>query len=209
MSETFAHFRQNKKHTHQEAAGLTLHRFVDYLPKNMALMVRTMQIDLSSHVQKNMDDHTMGKEYDRPTIIQTALASDLRPEDKTHQALMDRALVVLSAGAETTSWALTVMIYNLLSHPDVLERLTEELKEAIDDPHHLPSWATLEKLPYLDAVIHEGLRLSCMFPDSICLAPEDFRQRERPETCWLCVRMLTLLKMAYLLEQPAYQPMKT
>lgn len=36
----------------------------------------------------------------------------------------------------------------------------QELKEAIPNPQCLPHWATLEKLPYLNSVVHEGLRLS-------------------------------------------------
>lgn len=125
-------------------------------------MVRTMQIDLPRHVQKTVDAHNTGKIYDRPTIIQATLASDLRPEDKSLEYLMDRAFSVLGASAETTSWTLSVMIYHLLSRPDVREILTKELEENIEDPRHLPCWATLEKLSYLNAVIQEGLRLSCM-----------------------------------------------
>lgn len=42
----------------------------------------------------------------------------------------------------------------------IFDTLTQELKEAVPDPQHLPHWATLEKLPYLNSVIQEGLRLS-------------------------------------------------
>lgn len=143
-------------------------------------MVQTCQIDLANNVQKILDsDKTdVDPEAERapPTIIHAALTSDLRPQDKTLQPLLDRAFNILGAGAETTSWALSVIIYYLLTQPVTLRRLTAELMTVVRDPNQLPSWTELEKLPYLDAVIQEGLRLSCTwfpvlvwaFPDHMC-----------------------------------------
>ena len=54
-------------------------------------------------------------------------------------------------------WTLTVTTFYLLNQPDTLARLTKELHDA--DALHL-SWFALERLPYLSAVILEGLRLS-------------------------------------------------
>ncbi len=86
--------------------------------------------------------------------------SDLPPEEKAIFRLTGEGSAILAAGTETTSWALTVMTYYLLTQPDVLRRLTAELSAAVPDPHHLPSWSALEQLPYLGAVVQEGLRLS-------------------------------------------------
>lgn len=58
------------------------------------------------------------------------------------------------------SRCLSVLTYHILANPEILDTLTQELKEAIPDPQHLPHWATLEKLPYLNSVVQEGLRLS-------------------------------------------------
>lgn len=56
-----------------------------------------------------------------------------------------------------TQWTLTVITFYLLSQPDTLKMLSDELRRA--DASNLP-WFSLEKLPYLSAVISEGLRLS-------------------------------------------------
>jgi cytochrome P450 len=48
----------------------------------------------------------------------------------------------------------------LNTQPKVLAKLTEELKKAVQNPTKLPSWATLEQLPYLTAVVMESIRLS-------------------------------------------------
>ncbi|KAK2676887.1 Cytochrome P450 [Fusarium oxysporum f. sp. vasinfectum] len=67
----------------------------------------------------------------------------------------------VGAGSDTTSISLTSIIFNLIKHPRVLERLRAEIKEhesqgAISDPI---KFAEANQLPYLQAVIKEGLRM--------------------------------------------------
>jgi cytochrome P450 len=134
--------------------------FVDYLPKDIALMIRTLQIDLPERVQKvkaNIDANVI---LERPNIFDTLLRSDLDVLDKEPQRLTDEAGAVVAAGTETTSWALAVMTYHLLKQPQLLARLTQELKTVVHDATKLPDWTVLEHLPFLSAVIQEGLRLS-------------------------------------------------
>lgn len=97
---------------------------------------------------------------DRPTIFGELLNSDLPPEEKTVVRLVDEAASVLGGGTDTVSWTLSVMTYYLLTRPDIMSKLTEELRAAVKDPLSLPSWTTLEQLPYFGAVMQEGLRLS-------------------------------------------------
>ncbi len=61
---------------------------------------------------------------------------------------------------ESIASTLTLIIYHLLANPTVLENLKSELKSAIPDAEIGIPQATLESLPYLRAVIKEGLRLS-------------------------------------------------
>ena len=49
--------------------------------------------------------------------------------------------------------------YHVAANPVVRQRLYDELRAAISNPSHLPSMAELERLSYLSAVVHEGLRL--------------------------------------------------
>jgi cytochrome P450 len=100
-----------------------------------------------------------GITYDRPTIFASLLQSDLDVLDREPQRLADEAQAVVGAATETTSWALSVMTYHLLTQPATLARLTRELKD-VEDPRRLPKFSVLETLPYLGAVIQEGLRLS-------------------------------------------------
>ncbi|KAJ4362065.1 hypothetical protein N0V83_011007 [Neocucurbitaria cava] len=141
------------------SAGLGKH-LVDYMPKDIALLVRTLQIDLPNKVLKAKKDMDAGISYDRPTIFASLLQSDLDILDKEPQRLADEAAAVVGAGTETTSWALSVITYHLLTKPELLGKLTRELNTVVKDPKNLPGWTVLENLPYLGAVIQEGLRLS-------------------------------------------------
>lgn len=135
-------------------------RLVDYLPEDIGLLIRTLKIDIPARVRKTKADMDAGIRYERPTVFGSLLESDLEAHEKQPQRLADEATAVVGAGTETTSWALAVITYHLLTKPELLAKLRKELNETIDDPLHLPAWTTLEKLPYLGAVLQEGLRLS-------------------------------------------------
>lgn len=94
------------------------------------------------------------------TVFGSLLQSDLSPSEKALQRMTEEGFSLFAAGTETVSWALTVVTYHLMAKPAMRERLTNELSQVVDSSGQLPSWSALEKLPYLDAVIHEGLRLS-------------------------------------------------
>ena len=54
---------------------------------------------------------------------------------------------------------LAAIVFQLLTNPDKLAKLKQELANAIPDPNVVPTCAQVEKLPYLTAVIQESLRL--------------------------------------------------
>jgi len=80
-------------------------------------------------------------------------ASDLSLEFLTAQA---NTLVI--AGSETTATFLAGTTYFLLKNPSALRHLSEEVRCAFSDPEMINSDST-QNLPYLLAVIEEGLRL--------------------------------------------------
>ncbi|KAK8045087.1 hypothetical protein PG993_005111 [Apiospora rasikravindrae] len=66
--------------------------------------------------------------------------------------------VLIVAGSETTATALTGATYLLLENPETLERLTAEIKGRFNAEDEITIQSTAE-LPYLNAVVHESLRL--------------------------------------------------
>ncbi|KAL6169013.1 hypothetical protein ACJQWK_05373 [Exserohilum turcicum] len=141
------------------SAGLATF-LIDYLPKDIALMVKTLQIDIPALIRKAEADLDAGITYDRPTVFAALLQSASDEEKNKLRWVADEAQAIVGAGTETTSWALAVITYHLLSNPPLLAKLTRELETVVTDPRHLPGWTQLETLPYLGAVIQEGLRLS-------------------------------------------------
>jgi len=78
--------------------------------------------------------------------------------------LTDEAFTILTAAADTTGNAMTVTSYYVISNPEIYHALTTELEKAFPSSTTKLDYATLEKLPYLTAVIKEGLRLSFGVP---------------------------------------------
>lgn len=80
----------------------------------------------------------------------------------TDDELHDELLTLLFAGHETSGIALAWAVYWLLRDRTCLEKLLAELDAAGDRPDP----ETIVKLPYLDAVVHETLRLYPIAPDA-------------------------------------------
>ena len=130
------------------------------MSKDMALLLKTIQTDIPSQIQRAQADRQAGIISQRQTVFGELLASDLPAREKSLPRIADEAAALLAAGTETASWTLSVITFHLLAKPALLARLTGELRGVVDDPARLPVWTTLERLPYLGAVIQEGLRLS-------------------------------------------------
>lgn len=96
-----------------------------------------------------------------PVVLNSIYHSDLPPAEKSHQRLTQDAFALVSAGSETTSLTLTTTTFHLLSNPNLLTKLQNELREYFPTykSNDTISYRALEKLPYLTACINEGLRL--------------------------------------------------
>jgi len=83
---------------------------------------------------------------------------------------------LILAGYETTSISLTWALVELSRHPDMQVKLREELLAQFPSGTPDPTWDQLtnaESLPYLDAIIHEVLRLHPALPTTIRTAHSD------------------------------------
>ncbi|RQM04829.1 hypothetical protein DH86_00003913 [Scytalidium sp. 3C] len=74
--------------------------------------------------------------------------------------LTDEAFIILSAAQDTTGNAMTVALYETISNPEIYAKVVEELKQAFPNPNDKLDFLTIEKLPYLTAVIKESLRVT-------------------------------------------------
>ncbi|APA10778.1 hypothetical protein sscle_07g055480 [Sclerotinia sclerotiorum 1980 UF-70] len=118
--------------------------------------------DLSRQVETIRDEHRkyqIEKVVDR-TVFHELLESKLPPKELERDRLRDEAFSLVTAGSGTTAYVLRGTSYHISANPRISELLHEELKSAIPDPLKPLSLPELEKLPYLTAVIQEGLRLA-------------------------------------------------
>ncbi|KAK7606515.1 cytochrome P450 monooxygenase-like protein [Phyllosticta paracitricarpa] len=76
------------------------------------------------------------------------------------KSLWEEAQTLLYGGSETVGYALMVGTFHLLRNPEKMQTLMDELGTAWSAGDGAPGLKELEKLPYLDAVIKEALRLS-------------------------------------------------
>ncbi|XP_077558401.1 thromboxane-A synthase-like isoform X3 [Haemaphysalis longicornis] len=73
--------------------------------------------------------------------------------------ITQNAFLVLVAGYETTSNTLTLVSHMLVNYPDVQEKVRQELMAALGPDDEEISYNTIQKLPYLNCVIQETMRL--------------------------------------------------
>lgn len=134
-----------------------------------------------------MNDKDTGAGKQPKTIFHDLLANPNLPvSEKSVERLGQEAKILVAGGTETTSWTLSVITYYLLSQPDTLSRLRTELIASIPDPTAHIGIEVLEHLPYLTAVIQEGLRLSYgsvarlarVSPDEAVLFHDDKRGKD-------------------------------
>ena len=75
-------------------------------------------------------------------------------------SLYEEGQALMFGGGDTVGNTLMVGIHHLLQRPATLRTLKEELSAAWPVVSHEPALSDLEKLPYLNAVIKESLRMS-------------------------------------------------
>jgi cytochrome P450 len=88
------------------------------------------------------------------------LASDLPPGEKSTERLWEEGEALLGAGTETLSNTLSTLFYYVLSDPLRAARLKRELQDATSKAGQSLTCKDLERLPYLNAVMSEAMRMS-------------------------------------------------
>ncbi|KAL2073776.1 hypothetical protein VTL71DRAFT_11102 [Oculimacula yallundae] len=120
-----------------------------------------MAFEKSRNQLKRMVANRSLEEKGTKTIFGDVLRSNLPEAEKSVERLWHDGQVFNIAGSETMSWTLANCVVYLLSNPQMMRRLREELKGVLKDGTiDDVTVAELEGLPYLTAVIKESLRVS-------------------------------------------------
>ncbi|KAL9012150.1 MAG: hypothetical protein Q9173_003063 [Seirophora scorigena] len=130
----------------------------DFAPEFFKMWVGILS---GSHLLKQTgEDDLFATGGGRPSIFETLLDSDLPPFDKSVARLVDDAQTLVGAGSITTSLALSIATYFVVSDARMETRLTEELTRPMPSPNTSLPLHQPEQLPYLSATVLEALRFS-------------------------------------------------
>ncbi|KAK6502936.1 hypothetical protein TWF481_007977 [Arthrobotrys musiformis] len=117
--------------------------------------------DLSDgHINSFVSKWQIGDKPNFPTVIGRLLTPN---EDKgfqvpSKQGIKDEVITLVSAGNDTTGITSMVGLFQILSNPQIHDRLLAELKTILPSVDSVVPYPELEKLPYLTACIKESLR---------------------------------------------------
>lgn len=109
---------------------------------------------------QQINDIKTGTYVCKASIFRTLLDSDLPECDKRVSRLMEDAEIILGGATITTTGALALATYYILSDQQVLKTLTDELANAVPESTRPLPLVELEKLEYLTATTMETLRIS-------------------------------------------------
>jgi cytochrome P450 len=111
-------------------------------------------------IKKEVEAQAKGEAEETSSVFHSLLRSDMPPAELSDIRMSADAMALLAAGTATTSSVLTLIAYYIISDRRIQDRLRNELKTAMSG---IPTGeklrlTQLEKVPYLNACIREGLR---------------------------------------------------
>jgi cytochrome P450 len=135
---------------------------VDLAPPLPGARMARLLRELDGLLREQFALRRRGEPGERQDVLSLLLsARDEAGEPMTDDQLRDEMVTLLIAGHDTSAIALAWAMFHLLQHPDALARATAEVTAALAGPD--PDEA-LTKLPYLDAVVKESMRLTPLVP---------------------------------------------
>ncbi|MCJ1267522.1 hypothetical protein MMC22_007407 [Lobaria immixta] len=126
---------------------------------------------IRTEIQQVLDDRsTDSKGKERSIFYELRDNPSLPPSEKSLLRLEHEGTLLVMAGTESTAKSMTIAHFHLLANPQCMSKLRAELRTV----PATASWTELEQLPYLNAVIAEGNRLSFGVTARDCrIAPDE------------------------------------
>lgn len=109
----------------------------------------------AERVRKSQDFSISGDQ----TIFSIVKLADTPESEKSAARFRNAAGQLINAGSDTSTNTLHMITWHVLSDKQILDRLRAEIAKVQPNPRHPAPLRQLEQLPYLTAVIMEGLRI--------------------------------------------------
>ncbi|KAI1305537.1 cytochrome P450 [Xylaria venustula] len=106
------------------------------------------------------------------------LSSDIPESEKSAKRLKAESMIFLLAGTLAGAHTLSFIVFYVLANPAIEKRLRDELSTVFggsdaDGKLKIPTWAELEKLPYLRGCLKEALRLNGLVGNLARCSPDE------------------------------------
>ena len=142
--DEFDHVIQHCYRTHQR------------LMQILQMTLENVAIAKQAKISKDIRD-PFRRKY--PSLFDWIVNSDMPESELADQRLANEAQVIQSAGSTSTARTLTHITYHVLANERIRVQLEQEVASVMAGwPEKIPSWVDLEGVPYLQAVLKEGLR---------------------------------------------------
>lgn len=141
-----------------------------------ASLSRTMEMGRALIAQKREELSGVNKSTETgKDLLSIIVKANMAPDLAEHQRMSDEEIIYqistfLIGGSETTSNALSWLLWHLAQHQGVQQRLREDLSTISSAQ---PSLEELDKIPLLENCIREALRLESPSPEFLREATED------------------------------------
>ncbi|CAK3813169.1 cytochrome P450 [Lecanosticta acicola] len=137
------------------------HKFWPLAPLLASLMPSSVQKAKAQHNEASLDRvrRRMGQDDGDRTDFMHHFVRQAQRDNLSKDIIEAQASVVILAGSETSGVGLTSTVFQVLSHPTVYRRLCEEICTLFPTVADVTLLDTLNKLPFLHAVIWEALRI--------------------------------------------------
>lgn len=108
--------------------------------------------------QKRLQRYQAGEKLDD---FFEALMHDQKnaPNNLEWGEILAEVTIMLNAGSTTTGIAMANVMYQLLKHPNCMEKLRQEIDETLDADEEIAPYEKVRYLPYLRACLDESLRI--------------------------------------------------
>ncbi|KAF9876162.1 benzoate 4-monooxygenase cytochrome p450 [Colletotrichum karsti] len=136
-----------------EADGFMQKQLLKLIPQR----IRTTRIQHLEYSREKILKRMAQSSSDHKDFLYYLLKQQESGSINQNEVIVNGALFII-AGTETTAGFLAGLFNQLLRHPRVLNKLTEEIRSNFSSDADI-NFEDLVKLPYLSAVIDEGLRI--------------------------------------------------
>jgi len=130
---------------------------LEWLPLPINARVKKANASLDDIIYRMIDEHRQKGTDQGDLLSMLLIAQDEEGSSMSKQQLRDEMMTLLLAGHETTSNALSWTWYLLAQHPEVMEKLQQELDTVLAG--RLPTIDDITQLTYTEQVLTESMRI--------------------------------------------------